>query len=151
MKRKIVTDITSLKMPCRVVEVEDKELVTQIVGDLKDTFAPLRSRGCGLAANQIGYSLKVALLRLRSGEEILMVNPKIEDGFNPIKFNEGCFSFSGITTITKRFSRVVLSYTDFNTGEVAVKELKGMDAIAAQHEVDHLMGRTMFDRKWRAK
>jgi peptide deformylase len=143
MIKRIVTDRKILSVPCELVL--PGEDITQIVQDLKDTFEPLKSRGFGLAANQIGYNKAVAYFMF-AGKEYILINPKIIVKDLPIAFMEGCFSFSGMQIKTRRFNYIKL----INGLEVKEEEYKGLLAIIIQHECDHLVGLTILDKKWRS-
>lgn len=107
----------------------------------------------GLAANQIGMDAAVAYARIPDStingidavipeeEEIILINPEIiKTGNKIINPNEGCMSFPGHRTSTKRFDSVTIKNYD---GE---KTYTGLRALIVQHEVDHLNGLTIFDK-----
>lgn len=143
MIKKIVTDRKVLSQPCKFVT--NPEDVDPIVQDLKDTFAPFKDRGFGLSANQIGYDKSICYISYGK-EEYILVNPEVVEVKEPLKITgEGCFSFPGIKVETKRYNYIKI----INNGEVM--EFQGLLGIIVQHEVDHLFGRTLFDRKWRAR
>jgi peptide deformylase len=120
----------------------DKELRV-LVKDLTDTM--LDAPGAGLAAPQIGVSLRVFTYDV--GDEVgHLVNPVIgvmsdeeQDG------EEGCLSFPGLAFPTTRRQRVVA--TGFNLLGVPVT-IEGSAVLARcfLHEVDHLDGILFIDR-----
>jgi len=141
MIKKIVTNIRELKKPCTLVaEGED---ITEIVQDLKDSLNT--KQGYGLAANQIGIDKRVSYIYYL-GKELILINPKIVSKVKKYRFRkEGCLSFPGIPCDTIRYN-----YISFETGigeERKVMEASGMTAAIIQHETDHLLGLTIFDRK----
>lgn len=137
MIKSIIHDRQLLKH--RSVEVAPGEDITQLVQDLKDTLEPLK--GYGLAAPQIGVFKQVAILRM-IGEILVLVNPIIEELSDKIIFRgEACFSFPGLFIDTDRWSSIVVN----NNGQRWACE--GIEAIACQHEIDHLQGILYFDRK----
>jgi peptide deformylase len=120
----------------------DKELRV-LVKDLTDTM--LDAPGAGLAAPQIGVSLRVFTYDV--GDEVgHLVNPVIgvmsdeeQDG------EEGCLSFPGLAFPTTRRQRVVA--TGFNMhGDPVTIEGSALLARCIQHEVDHLDGILFIDR-----
>jgi peptide deformylase len=131
-----------LTTPADPVETFDKELRV-LVKDLTDTM--LDAPGAGLAAPQIGVSLRVFTYDV---DEALghLVNPVItvksddeQDG------DEGCLSFPGLAFPTPRKQRVVV--TGFNMhGDPVTVEGSSMLARCIQHEVDHLDGILFIDR-----
>lgn len=148
MKRKIVTDITILKQKSgeivfQGIEPEPCEEASRIIKDLEDT---LENKGIGLSAVQIGIHKRIAIIRM--GENKLdLINPKIikkEDRFRFPK--EGCLSLPGLTIDTSRYNHIVLE----NQNEKKYS-LDGLEAVAVQHEIDHMNGLTILDKKWRKK
>ena len=98
--------------------------------------------GAGLAAIQVGEPVRVALAK--AGEETLeLINPVITAATKPVElFNEGCLSLPNETFHTQRFDEVTVEYQDRN-GNKKVWEAKGMEAVEAQHEIDHMSGRLL--------
>jgi len=120
----------------------DKELRV-LVRDLTETM--LDAPGAGLAAPQIGVSLRVFTYDI-DGDVGHLVNPVIgtrsdeqQDG------DEGCLSFPGLAFPTQRHLRVVAS--GFNMyGDPVTVEGSELMARCIQHEVDHLDGILFIDR-----
>lgn len=123
----------------------DKEL-HQLVDDLKETL--LAQSGAGLAAPQLGVSLRVFALHPDLSEEKLdhLINPVLEfpdeaeqDG------REGCLSAPGIYLDTKRRMNVTAKgFTKHGDPVQIVGE--GLLARCIQHETDHLDGILFIDR-----
>lgn len=152
MIKKIVCDRKELSVPCEVVTKNDN--ITEIVQDLKDTLAT--KKGWGLTANQIGINKKISYIKLPSSlsnnkEGWVLINAIINDKSEPFRANsEACLSFPGITVTTKRYAFIVVEYLD----EKLVQKtsiFQGYEALAVQHEIDHTLGITIFDRKWVSK
>ena len=131
-----------LTTPADPVETFDKELRV-LVKDLTETM--LAAPGAGLAAPQIGVSLRVFAYDV---EGVLghLVNPvigvlsdDIQDG------EEGCLSFPGLAFPTPRRERVVASGFTMHGDPVTV-EGSALLARCIQHEVDHLDGVLFIDR-----
>ena len=131
-----------LTTPADPVTTFDKELRV-LVKDLTETM--LDAPGAGLAAPQIGVSLRVFTYDV--GDEVgHLVNPVIgvlsdeeQDG------EEGCLSFPGLAFPTTRRQRVVA--TGFNMhGDPVTIEGSALLARCIQHEVDHLDGILFIDR-----
>lgn len=104
------------------------------------------AHGVGLAANQIGVSKQVFVMKARGTNEAF-VNPEITNKESPTTFEEGCLSIPGTSATTNRFNKVKLKYfkpEDLNT---PVEEtIEGTAAIAVQHEMDHLNGKLYVDQ-----
>ncbi len=105
------------------------------------------SQGVGLAAPQVGLSLKllVASPTFEESDRLVLINPTIvaeagwEDG------EEGCLSFPGIYCKVKRRKKIVVKFLDLNGAE-AMLELNDFPARVIQHELDHLNATLLVDR-----
>jgi peptide deformylase len=131
-----------LRTPADPVTDFDKELRV-LVKDLTETM--LAAPGTGLAAPQIGVSLRVFVYDVE-GRLGHMVNPVIgelsdeqQDG------EEGCLSFPGLAFPTPRAARVVAGGRDMRGDPVLVAG-SALLARCVQHEVDHLDGVLFIDR-----
>lgn len=140
-----------LKTPCEVVEDFGASL-REIVRDLEDTMAD--NAGCvGIAACQIGAMQRVTIVdtsihrkhgALSQGRFVL-INPQLvrQDGENVGR--EGCLSLPDFTANVRRATDVTVEYQDEN-GDYRVLEASGFEAVALQHEIDHLNGVLFLDR-----
>jgi peptide deformylase len=146
----IVTDLKLLSQKCApVAEGEDiSALVTQMLDILKmDGIV-------GVAANQLGVQKRVFAARLPMNDGVtpgpyvaVCINPEIlVRSMNIVKPIEGCLSFPGKKVITKRAESIIVRYQDTKR-RVIEKELSGLGSIVFQHELDHLNGKTMYDRQ----
>ena len=119
----------------------DKELRT-LVKDLTDTM--LEAPGAGLAAPQLGVSLRVFTYYV---DETLghLVNPRLDLSAEEQEGEEGCLSFPGMSYPTKRALRVVARGVDQH-GEPVTLEGSDLLARCVQHETDHLDGILFIDR-----
>ena len=122
-----------------------------------------RGDGIGLAANQVGINAQVAVLNVR--EPIILINPKVEEAWDEVDFYEGCLSYPKKGIHTKRYKNIIVKSEHLESGmyfsgaesskgkgswEVSAKqnqEERLLEAICVQHEIDHLMGKTIHDRK----
>jgi len=108
----------------------------------------------GLAAPQIGVNLRLAVVDASDerGQVIRMADP----GLYPIVEEGTYLSLEGspclpsITDKVERNSKVIAEYTDEN-GERVKKELEGLWAASAQHQLDHLNGKLYIDKLSRVK
>ena len=130
-----------LRTPAEPVTVFDKEL-RQLVKDLTDTM--LEAPGAGLAAPQLGVSLRVFTYYV---DETLghLVNPRLDLSAEEQDGEEGCLSFPGMSYPTKRALRVVARGVDQH-GEPVTLEGSDLLARCVQHETDHLDGILFIDR-----
>jgi peptide deformylase len=155
--KSIVTNIKELRIPCLAVEKDED--IKQIIIDLKDTLES--TKGLGLSANQIGYNKRISFLKVpikvdpKTKEieytELILINAKIMEKIKPVKLmNEACLSFPGMTVTTQRYIFIVVENHNEKL-EVNTMLLQDNESFVCQHELDHLAGKTLLDRKWRAK
>ena len=100
-------------------------------------------KGIGLAAPQIGLSLRLILINEtgEEGEEKILINPVIKQRFGKkVWGDEGCLSFPGIWGEVLRHSDVEVSYRNLQFEECSL-EAKDLLARVLQHEIDHLDGK----------
>jgi len=123
-----------------------------------------RGDGIGLAANQVGIDAQVAIVNVR--EPLVLINPKIISKETEIVYFEGCLSFPGKGVHTKRYETIEVKtaqeegswiFSGVDSGESAKgvwkesdvkedKEVRLLEAICVQHEIDHLNGMRILDR-----
>jgi len=136
----------ALRRPTETVAEVDGAL-QKLIDDMVDTMhaAP----GIGLAANQIGVSMRLAVIDLsvgkRPNELIVLVNPEIVETEGQVTEEEGCLSIPDMTEIVTRPARVKARFLDRNG---ATREIwgEGLMARVLSHETDHLKGGLFVDR-----
>ncbi len=131
-----------LTVPAEPVTTFDAEL-RGLVKDLTETM--LDAPGAGLAAPQIGVSLRVFVYDV---EEVVghLINPVIRTLSEECQEgDEGCLSFPGLAFPTRRSAKVVAEGFDMHGEPVTVAGCTLL-ARAIQHEVDHLDGILFIDR-----
>lgn len=119
-----------------------------LVDDMAETM--YAAPGVGLAATQIGVSLRVFLIDIATGEDEpsdlrVFVNPEILERHGDVVWEEGCLSFPGVHEEIERAERVKVRAQD-REGRTFELEADGLLAVAIQHENDHLDGKLMVDR-----
>ena len=140
---------------------EGLEIATKLFQILNE-----RKDGIGLAANQVGIDAQVAVVNVR--EPLVLINPKIVKKENEIDYYEGCLSFPGKGVHTKRYETIEVKteqvegswvFSGVDTGETGTgswedkekskndKELRLLETVCVQHEIDHLNGKVIMDRK----
>ncbi|MDR2666272.1 MAG: peptide deformylase [Endomicrobium sp.] len=105
------------------------------------------AHGVGLAAPQIGVSLRLCIIDvdLNKKSPSVMINPVIVScDENKISGREGCLSFPGFYENVKRHDGIVVQYTNLNGEELEI-EVQSLFSIAIQHEVDHLDAKLFID------
>jgi len=111
---------------------------------LDDMLETMRDApGIGLAANQIGVPLQVAVIEL---EETIteLINPQIVRASGEVIDWEGCLSVPGFVAEVKRHAKVTVKARDRHGKEFRVKG-EELFARALQHEIDHLNGILYID------
>lgn len=111
---------------------------------LDDMLETMRDApGIGLAANQVGVPLQVAVIELE--EKITeLVNPQIVKASGEVVDWEGCLSIPGFVAEVKRHEKVTVKAKDRHGKEFRVKGQE-LFARALQHEIDHLNGVLYID------
>ena len=125
-----------------------------------------RGDGIGLAANQVGIDAQVAVVNVI--EPLVLINPKIISKENEINYYEGCLSFPKKGVNTKRYETIEVTsanvegsmlFSGVETGETGRgswedkqknddnRNMRLLESICVQHEIDHLNGVTIMDRK----
>ncbi len=135
--------LAAVAVPVRRFDAE----LASLVSDMNDTMRALN--GAGLAAPQIGVSLRVVVFEVTVNPRYphvspvpytVLVNPELtplgesrEEGW------EGCLSVPGLRGLVPRFKR--LHYRGFDPyGRPIERTVEGFHARVVQHEVDHLDG-----------
>jgi peptide deformylase len=135
-----------LRKKATPVKLVDNEL-RKLVDDMVETM--YAEPGVGLAAPQIGVSLRLLVTDITVGEKpdslIVLVNPKIVSASGRVIEDEGCLSIPGIRAEIPRAESVEIRGLDLDQREVSVKG-RGYLARAFQHEMDHLDGILIWDR-----
>jgi peptide deformylase len=135
-----------LSEPARAVETITPEIETLIDDMIETMYA---APGIGLAAPQVGVSLKIFVLDLSLGKDPdglrTMINPQFIEREGMQLEEEGCLSIPGFTATVARPSRVVVEGLNRH-GERYRLEGTGLLARALQHEVDHLNSCLFVDR-----
>ena len=120
--------------------------VVALVEDMKETM--YAAPGCGLAAPQIGVSLRLFIVDTAGEDEPsalrVFINPEIVGRDGKAIWEEGCLSFPGVHEEIERTAKVTVRATD-ERGETFELTAEGLLGVAIQHENDHLDGVLMID------
>ena len=121
--------------------------IERLVDDMIETM--YAAPGIGLAAPQIGVSLRIFVVDLSLGSDpsglIVMINPDFVNRDGLQLEEEGCLSVPGFNATVVRPSRVVVKGLD-RSGHEQQHEGTDLLARALQHEMDHLDGTLFVDR-----
>ena len=142
----------------RARELSPDEIATPAIQKLiDDLIETKRARhGAGIAANQVGEPVRVAIVEVEEGNPrypykppvplTVMVNPTLEPlGDETIEINEGCLSVPDLRGSLSRQIAVRVRYLD-REGDEHEDVRRGLTAGTFQHEVDHLDGVLFVDR-----
>jgi peptide deformylase len=150
-----------------VVQFPDPRLkqVSAPVGDVTDEIRALArdmievmydEPGIGLAAPQVGASIRLFVIDTEWSDEevgpnpLVVLNPEISDREGRITWDEGCLSVPDYTATVERDAAITLRGTDLD-GQPIEEQAEGLRAVCIQHEVDHLDGVLFIDRISRLK
>lgn len=135
-----------LNEPTRTVEAITPEIETLLDDMIETMYA---APGIGLAAPQIGVSLKIFVIDLSMGKDPtalhIMINPQFVEREGMQLEEEGCLSIPGFTATVARPERVVVKGLNRHGEEYSI-EGTGLLARAVQHEMDHLHQCLFVDR-----
>jgi peptide deformylase len=135
-----------LKQTCDPIVAFDDGL-RALVADLRETLAA--SPGVGLAAPQIGVMRRVVLIdvsaKFPERRPLVLVNPEILELHDKKIIREGCLSIPEFTANVLRAERIRFRAFDEH-GRLYEMESEALEAIAVQHENDHLDGILFLDR-----
>ncbi len=141
-----------LKELCLPIEHWD-DTVSDLLQDLVDTMVAA-GHSVGVAAPQIGDTRRAVVVdvsksKLGKKQEnhglMQMVNPKIIEREGQTVVREGCMSVPDYTGNVTRAERIVVQFQDQDQ-QLQVVKADGFEAIAIQHELDHLDGYLFLDR-----
>ena len=165
--------INCLKENNPVINKKLKEVtIDEGLSIAKDLFNILNTRkdGIGLAANQVGIDANVAVVNVR--EPLILINPEIKEQWDEIDYYEGCLSYPKKGVHTKRYKNIVVhteqeecdwyfsgapnpsdgkgSWEKENSDKED-EELRTLEAVCIQHEIDHLNGISCIDKEVKLK
>ena len=125
-----------------------------------------RKDGIGLAANQVGIDAAVAVVNVR--EPLILINPVIKEQWEEIDYYEGCLSYPKKGVNTKRYKNIIIHTEqeeselyfsgaknpsdgkgswERNNSDKEDEDLRTLEAVCIQHEIDHINGVICMDRE----
>lgn len=138
-----------LRQECAKIEEITPE-IEELVERMKVQM--FENGGCGLAAPQVGELLSLCIVdtdytSADDYDPFVLINPVItEQSDTLVPFSEGCLSIPGISCEISRPDHVVVEAYDLE-GDLMRYEASGdLFCVCLQHEIDHLHGKTMFER-----
>lgn len=131
----------------------NQEGIEELIDNMWETM--YNAKGIGLAAPQIGKSLRIFLVDTKQVEdeesdlegikEVFINAEMIEENGEEKPYEEGCLSIPDIRGDVIRPSKIVIKYLDKNFKAVE-KSFDGINARVIQHEYDHIEGKLFTER-----
>lgn len=116
--------------------------IKTLVADMFETMDAYR--GVGLAAPQVGVSLRILVVGYKK-HHFEIINPEIISASGEAIDEEGCLSLPGVTLNMTRYARIHVKGFSAVGRPVVLRE-KGFLARILQHEIDHLNGVLIIDK-----
>lgn len=121
--------------------------VRTLAEDMLDTM--YKANGVGLAAPQVGESLRIFVLDVSDPDDplnpMVFINPKIIKKSGAMCTQEGCLSFPQVYTDVRRYKNVTVKAQDLGGRPFIVESDSELLSKALQHEFDHLNGILFID------
>lgn len=135
LKIRCVPDPVLRRKAKRISALDPK--IQKLIDDMLET-TPAAS-GVGLAAPQVGVSLRLVVITIPGEEPLVLVNPEVVKKSGERQVEEGCLSIPGYRGKVKRSQAVTVKARDRKWKE---RRIKGTDLLgqALEHEIDHLDG-----------
>jgi peptide deformylase len=141
----------ALKQTAKAIDNIDGE-VSALLDSMAQTM--YAAPGVGLAATQVGEPRRLVVLdtdHQHPGKHLLkLINPRIVEAEGSIVWEEGCLSVVDFSAEVKRASKVLVRAWTLEQIEIEI-EAADLQAVAFQHELDHLNGKLFIDRLSRIK
>ena len=124
--------------------------ITEITEDIRLLAEKMQKvmhaeKGIGLAAPQIGHSIRLIVATIE-GHDLFLINPEIKSFSAECKEDEeGCLSLPGDFFLVSRAKKIAVEFLDLD-GKKHLLHLRDLDARVIQHEIDHLNGILFVDR-----
>ena len=120
----------------RVPEIDAS--IHRLIEDMIDSM--YAANGVGLAAPQIGVSLRVVVIGIPEEEPFALINPEIVKVSGERDLEEGCLSVPGYRGPIVRHETVIAKALNQHGKEVRIKAKNNLLAQALEHEIDHING-----------
>jgi peptide deformylase len=144
--------LTIREFPDPILRQKAKEIdpldpsLPALVRDMFETM--YHADGVGLAANQIGLAVRVAVIDCSGSRDpaakLVLINPVVLVTMGDVQEEEGCLSFPGLRGTARRGERAKVKAFGLD-GQAFEIESGGLLGKALQHEIDHLNGRLFID------
>ena len=117
--------------------------IQKLIDDMIDTMhaAP----GVGLAAPQVGQSLRVVVIETPEDGLLALINPEVVKSSGHRRVIEGCLSVPGYQAEITRSKQVTVKALNRDGKEIRLKASDNLLAQALEHEIDHINGVLYID------
>jgi len=140
---KIVEEKSRLQRKTHPVSLEEGlELGEKLLAFIEE-----RGDAIGIAANQVGINKKVCVVNVI--KPLILINPEVTGQFGTVKYTEACLSFPDQQIKTTRHTNIIVRDDNYGTVIYRPKDAEHLlEIVCIQHEIDHLNGLTMHDRRF---
>ena len=139
----IPQDAAVLRAKAKRVPGVDNALL-RLVEDMIDSMHA--ANGVGLAAPQIGVSLRLVVIGMPDEIPFVLINPEIVKRSGERLLYEGCLSVPGYRGQVTRSERVLAKATDLQGREIRIRAENDLLAQALEHEINHINGILYIDQ-----
>jgi peptide deformylase len=130
-----------LKQKAKRIKIIDKS-IRKLISDMEETLST--ASGVGLAANQVGQTLRLIVLNVPACDCKVVINPEVTRRIGSRVVTEGCLSIPGYVGEIKRSELIRVKGQDARGKEIKIKA-DGLLAEVLEHEIDHLNGILYID------
>lgn len=155
-RSELITELSELRKPVLPSEISNEE-INEISVKLFQTLK--EHNGTGLSANQIGIQKRICVVNVDN--PLILVNPQIVDASSDVvMYAEGCLSIpktlkKSLLTVRHHTVKVktdnhpeVLEFKPTNLESLdVINDIGLLEAVCVQHEIDHLNGITIYERR----
>ena len=139
----IPQDAVVLRAKAKRVPAIDGSIL-RLVEDMIDSMHA--ANGVGLAAPQIGVSLRIVVIGMPAASPFALINPEIVKRSGERPLVEGCLSVPGYRGEVTRSTRVVVKALDLKGREIRIRAENDLLAQALEHEINHVNGILYIDQ-----
>lgn len=132
-----------LRRPAKKVRRVD-DSIRKLIVDMTESM--IEAQGVGIAAPQIGVSLRIVVIGMPDEEPYALINPVVVRRSGERRLDEGCLSLPGYRGNLSRSVRVTVKALNEHGKEIRVKADDDLLAQALEHETDHVNGIVYVDR-----
>ena len=141
LKIRCVPDPVLRRKAKRISALDAK--IRKLIDDMLETMPA--AHGAGLAAPQVGVSLRLVVISMPEEEPRVLINPEIVKKSGEREVDEGCLSIPGYRGKVKRSESVTVKARDRDWKMCRIKGTELL-AQALEHEIDHLDGVLYIDK-----